>query len=125
MSEGQPAHAANRLNKKLFVIFTEPVDGPPPGDRNAARDQHLQYQYDLERRGIMFAAGPFLGPDDTPTGSGLIIYRAPSLEAATEIANNDPFHKLGFRTFRIMPWRVSEGTFALKVSFSTGVYTFD
>jgi uncharacterized protein YciI len=124
MSEiGKPAHNPTKLGKKLYVVFTEPVEAA--GDRMAARAQHLEYQYKLEREGIMFAAGPFLDGNDQPNGSGLIIYRAPSLEAATEIANNDPFHKLGFRKFKIMPWRVSEGTISIKLDYSTGVYKLD
>lgn len=116
-------HAPDKLGKKLYVVLTEPV--PASGDRASARALHLEYQYDLERRGVMFAAGPFLDPADLPNGSGLIIYRAASLEAATEIANNDPFHKLGFRTFKIVPWRVSEGTFGLRINYSTGTYQLD
>ncbi|MGE0628611.1 MAG: YciI family protein [Hyphomicrobiaceae bacterium] len=124
----QPApvtHAPNKLNKRLYVVFTVPVDGDVAGDRAVVRAEHLEYQYELERRGIMFAAGPFLNADGQPNGSGLIIYRADSLEAATEIAKNDPFHRHGFRTFTIMPWRVSEGTFSVRVNYSSGTYHFD
>jgi hypothetical protein len=32
---------------------------------------------------------------------------------------------LGFRKFRIMPWRVSEGTVSIKLDYSTGVYKLD
>jgi uncharacterized protein YciI len=120
---GKPQHAPNKLGKKLYVVFTEPVEAA--GDRQAARAQHLEYQYELERRGVMFAAGPFLDEADQPNGSGLIIYRAASLAEATEIARNDPFHKLGFRKFRVMPWRVSEGTIGIRLNYSTGVYQLD
>ena len=87
MSEtGKSAHSPNKLGKKLYVVFTEPIEAA--GDRMAARAQHLEYQYKLEREGIMFAAGPILDGNDQPSGSCIIIYRAPSLEAATEIANS-------------------------------------
>ncbi len=119
------AHAPNKLNKRLYVVFTTPVEGEVAGDRAAARAEHLEYQYELERRGIMFAAGPFLNKDGQPNGSGMIIYRADSLEAATEIADNDPFHKQGFRRYTIMPWRVSEGTFSVRINYSSGTYQFD
>lgn len=117
------ANSPTKLNKQLYVVFTEPV--PNGGDRAAARAQHLAYQYELERRGIMFAAGPFLDDAGESNGSGMIMYRADSLEHATQIANDDPFHKLGFRKFRIARWRVSEGTFTLRVDFSTGEYKLD
>lgn len=119
----KPAHAPNKLGKRLYVVITEPIEAA--GNRQAARAEHLEYQYKLEREGIMFAAGPFLDERGEPNGSGLIIYRAASLEAATEIARNDPFHKLGFRKFRIMPWRVSEGTLGIRVNYSTGTYQLD
>jgi len=122
-SGNRPAHSHDRFSKKLYVIITEPV--PAAGDRLAARAQHLEYQYKLECEGIMFAAGPFLDANDEPNGSGLFIYRAASLEAATEIARNDPFHRLGFRTFRIMPWRLSEGTLGIRVNYSAGTYQVD
>ena len=119
----KPAHSPNKLGKKLYVVFTEPVEAA--GDRMAARAQHLEYQYELERRGVMFAAGPFLDEGDRPNGSGLIIYRAASLAEATEIARNDPFHAQGFRKFTIMPWRVSEGTIGIRLNYSTGAYQLD
>lgn len=119
----KPVHAPDKLGKKLYVIITVPEEAA--GDRASARAQHLEYQYELERNGTMFAAGPFLDAGDQPDGSGLIIYRAASLEAATEIARNDPFHKLGFRTFTIRPWRVSEGTLGLRVNYSTGTCQLD
>ncbi len=120
---GKPAHSPNKLGKKLYVVFTQPIE--VSGDRMAARAQHLEYQYELERRGVMFAAGPFLDESDQPNGSGLIIYRAASLAEATEIANKDPFHAQGFRTFTIMPWRMSEGTIGIRLNYSTGVYQLD
>lgn len=120
---GKPAHSPNKLGKKLYVVFTEPVESS--GDRMVVRAQHLEYQYGLERRGVMFAAGPFLDENDQPNGSGLIIYRAASLAEATEIANKDPFHAQGFRKFRIMPWRLSEGTIGIRLNYSTGEYQLD
>ena len=119
----KPAHSPTKLGKKLYVVFTEPVEAS--GDRIAVRAQHLEYQYELERRGVMFAAGPFLDESDQPNGSGLIIYRAASLAEATEIASKDPFHAQGFRTFKIMSWRVSEGTIGIRLNYSTGVYQLD
>ena len=118
------AHTPGKLGKKLYVVISEPAAGAA-GDRAAVRAQHLEYQYKLERDGVMFAAGPFLVANDQPNGTGLIIYRAASLEAATEIADNDPFHRLGLRTFRIMPWRVSEGTLGIRVNYSAGTFEID
>jgi uncharacterized protein YciI len=122
-SNARPTHAPDKLGKKLYVVISEPAEHV--GDRSAVRAEHLEYQYKLEREGVMFAAGPFLDGNDQPNGSGLIIYRAASLEAATEIARRDPFHAKGFRKFRIMPWRVSEGTLGIRVNYSSGTYEID
>ena len=48
-------------------------------------------------------------------GSGLIIYRAQSMQQAQEFASQDPMHKKGCRTFKLRKWLVNEGS----PSFST------
>lgn len=111
------------LNKKLYIIFSEPVESS--GNRDAVKQEHYAYQFSLEERGILFAAGPFLGPDDKPMGPGMIIVRAKTLDEAQAIADNDPYHKNGFRKYRIQPWRISEGTFSLRVMYSTGTFELE
>ena len=123
MSADAPTHRPGKFGKLLFAVLSEPIEGA--GDRDAVREQHLAYQYELERRGVMFAAGPFLDAAGKPNGTGLIIYRAGSLAEATAIAAEDPFHRLGFRRFKVMPWRVSEGTFSLRVNYAAGTFEFD
>ncbi len=111
------------LNKTLYVIFSDVVEGS--GDRDAVKAEHYAYQFELEDRGILFAAGPLLGQDSKPMGTGMIVVRAKSMQEAEEIAAGDPFHKHGYRTFRIQPWRISEGTFSLRVNYSDGTFTMD
>ena len=111
------------LRKPFWIIFSEPAPGA--GDRSAAHPEHLAHQYDLEARGILFAAGPFLGADGKPSGPGMIIIRAASEAEARAIAEADPYHKLGLRTFRLQRWMLNEGTLGLRVNFSTGAYEFD
>ncbi len=51
-------------------------------------DEHLDYQRELESRGIMFAAGPLATTDEQHwNGEGLFVYRAESLAAAKAIAD--------------------------------------
>ncbi len=62
----------------------------------------------------------FAGPmsDETGTfmqGIGLIIYRAESLAAARALADADPMHKSGERTYVLRRWLINEGSFTLSV----------
>lgn len=107
------------LAKQLFVVFTEPTGDL--GKVQEARAEHLKYQVEIEQKGIMFAAGPLA--DDSGErwgGDGMIIIRADSMEEATRIAEADPMHSSGARTFRIRPWLMNEGGFNLRVTFSDG-----
>jgi uncharacterized protein YciI len=113
------------LHKRLYVVFTVPAPGKEALIEEVT-PEHLEFQVDLERRGIMFAAGPFLNHDEkTAPEEGMIIYRAGSLQAARDIADSDPMHSSGARTYTIRPWMVNEGGFKLSVSFSDGRYSFD
>ena len=107
------------LAKQLFVVFTEPTGDL--GKVQEARAEHLTYQVEIEQKGIMFAAGPLA--DDSGErwgGDGMIIICADSMEEATRIAEADPMHSSGARTFRIRPWLMNEGGFNLRVTFSDG-----
>jgi uncharacterized protein len=107
------------LAKSLYVVTTQ-----PSGDMGAVMEnieEHLKYQVALERRGILFAAGPTFSRDGTRwEGEGMIVIRADSLEKAYEIADQDPMHKSGAREFDIHPWLLNEGSVTLKVSYSDG-----
>lgn len=52
-----PVMNADKFLKKIFyVVFTRPV--APWEEIAKVIPEHLAYQVDLERRGIMFGAGP-------------------------------------------------------------------
>ena len=107
------------LAKQLFVVFTEPTGDL--GKVQEARAEHLKYQVEIEQKGIMFAAGPLADASgERWGGDGMIIIRADSMEEATRIAEADPMHSSGARTFRIRPWLMNEGGFNLRVTFSDG-----
>jgi uncharacterized protein YciI len=105
------------LQKQLYVIFTEPTSGMGPIMANVK--EHLDYQIDLEKRGILFAAGP-LWTDDGKSwaGEGMVIVRAASREGAVAIAEADPMHKAGARRFKVRPWLVNEGSVTVKIGYS-------
>jgi uncharacterized protein YciI len=103
MADNQPAPAnrltAGMLGKPLWVIVTKAV---------VARDKvlpfleaHLAHQVRLEKEGIMFAAGPLQNEDGSRTESGMIVIRAADAAEARRIADSDPMHKNGVRTYTL------------------------
>lgn len=103
---------------ELFVAISTPVK---LADHVASTlPKHLEYQASLERRGQLAFAGPL--SDDTGelmTGAGLIIYRAADLNEARTLADQDPMHKSGARTYTLRRWLINEGSFSLQIGLST------
>ena len=109
------------LQKELYVVSTKPAPGVTLEKMREMREPHLAFQVELERRGIMFGAGPLFPPGtDMWQGEGMVIIRAASHAEATEIAASDPMHKSGMREFTVREWMMNEGTITLKVSYSNG-----
>ena len=107
------------LQKQLYVVFTTPTDGLGPVMANV--ETHLKFQIELEEKGIMFGAGPFWTDDEQNwEGDGMVIIRAGSLDEARKIAESDPMHQSGARSFTVRPWLLNEGTVTLKVRYSDG-----
>ena len=107
------------LAKRLYVVLTKPAGGMEEVRENLQK--HLKYQFELEANGSMFAAGPFADDNEQEwEGEGMVILRANSLDEARAIAENDPMHKSGARTFRVRPWMMNEGSITLKVTYSNG-----
>ena len=73
--------------------------------------------------GILFAAGPIVDENGQSQGPGMIVIRAKNMKEAKRIADNDPFHKLGYRKYTIRAWMVNEGGFNLRVRYSDGGFT--
>ena len=107
------------LQKQLYAVFTSPANGMGPVMANI--EAHLKFQIELEQKGIMFGAGPFWTDDEKEwQGEGMVIIRAGSLAEAKAIAETDPMHNSGARTFRVRPWLLNEGTVTIKVTYSDG-----
>lgn len=111
------ARAEGLAAREYFIVFTEPA-----GDRLAVQDNlkpHLDYQRELEKRGVIVAAGPLSDErGEEWTGKGMIIYRAANIAEARQIADADPMHSRGIRTYKIIPWLMNEGSFTLSVSLA-------
>ena len=65
----------------------------------------------------MFAAGPLSQEDGTRYG-GMFVLRANSFEEARAIADADPLHKAGLRSYTLMRWTVNEGSYSVRVNYS-------
>lgn len=110
------------LQKQLFAIFTRPVNGLGPVFANM--EEHLNFQIGLEREGVMFAAGPMWTDDgESWEGDGLVIVRAASREAAIAIAERDPMHRAGARSYHVRPWLINEGTVTLRLDYSSQTFS--
>jgi uncharacterized protein len=109
-------NTAEMLQKDLYVIFTRPV--APREEIMKLLPKHLERQVELEKQGILFAAGPMEPEDDTKPRTGMIIIRADSFEHANEIAMGDPFHAEGLREFDIWNWSMNEGSFTVTINYS-------
>ncbi len=127
MSSGIPKAALkaggtkDMLQKELYVISTKPAPGVTLEKMREMVPPHLEFQVDLEKRGIMFGAGPLFPPDsDMWQGEGLVIIRAASIAEAKQIAASDPMHSSGMREYTVREWMMNEGTITVKVSYSTG-----
>ena len=113
--------SSEMLNKDLYVIITKPTNGMEPVMENL--DEHLKFQVSLEKKGIMFGAGPFWEENEIDwNGEGMVIIRANSINHAKEIANSDPMHSSGARSFIVRPWLLNEGNIEVSLDYSTGKF---
>lgn len=124
MASGVPAKDViknakeHALCKQLYYIQTTPKNGIEPIMENLK--EHLEFQGKLEKDGIMVGAGPIFTDDgETWEGEGMVIVRADSIEDAKKIADSDPMHKSGARSYRVRPWLMNEGSLTVTVKFSS------
>jgi len=112
------AKSRGALALELYVAHSVPSKGPQ--DVKASLPAHLAYQAELERAGALAFAGPM--SDETGEhmqGVGMIVYRAETLEAARALADGDPMHKSGARSYTLRRWMINEGSLNLSVGLST------
>ncbi|MBR9864818.1 MAG: hypothetical protein GYB24_15370 [Rhodobacteraceae bacterium] len=111
------AKSRGALALELYVAISVPAKSPE--EVKASLPDHLSYQSKLEQAGSLAFAGPM--SDETGAhmqGQGLIIYRAPSLEAARALADQDPMHESGARSYVMRRWLINEGSLNISVGLS-------
>ena len=116
MSVTNTHHTNEMLQKDLYVIFTRPV--APREKIMELLPKHLERQVELEKQGILFAAGPMEPQENDKPRTGMIIIRADSFEDAHAIALEDPLHAAGLREFDIWNWSMNEGSFTVTIRYS-------
>ena len=111
------ARTRGALALELFVVQSMPA--APPETIRATLPDHLAYQRSLEEAGSLVFAGPL--SDETGQemqAMGMIVYRAESFEAARALAEGDPMHARGARSFTLRKWLVNEGSFSVSVQLA-------
>jgi len=104
--------------KQLYVYFSTPNEGVTRVMQDV--EPHLQHLYRLEREGKLIFSGPFADNDDTDfPGDGMVVLRCENIQEAIAIAEADPFHKSGVRSYTVRPWQMNEGVIHLQVTNST------
>ena len=112
------AKSRGALALELFVAMSQPAKDPAA--LKAVLPDLLAYQSKLESLGQLAFAGPL--SDETGEqmqGMGMMIYRADSFDAARALAEADPMHATGARTFTLRRWMINEGSMTLSVGLST------
>lgn len=101
------SHRRGMPGDLLFAIFSTPVDGWAPLKPYA--DAHKAYLDDLQAEGVLFGTGPLCSEDGLHCdGDGLHLLRVASIEGARELADRDPMHRAGVKTYRIRPWILNQ-----------------
>lgn len=104
------------LRLQLYVVISSAVSLTAVYEHLA---EHLAYVRQLEERHVLFAAGPLFSDDGAFfEGNGLLVFRASSVEEARAIADADPFHSSGSRTYHLRPWLLNDGSISIRVSLS-------
>jgi uncharacterized protein YciI len=97
--------------EQCWVINNEVVDPPPQIalSPEALRELHHQFIHELEHKGILVGAGPFLDDAGNRFGTGMIIFRCATRAEAEKIANSEPYIAHGVRRLKLLPWQRTAG----------------
>lgn len=104
------------LGKEMYLVVTSPVRSPQIDATWLGK--HLAHQVELEKRGVLFAAGPLYSRESDLPVAGMFVLRAGSFEEAEAMARTDPLHAAGLRSFTLQKWRVNEGCITVTVNLS-------
>lgn len=99
------------LAKLTYIITSNPVrPGPELEEIWRVLPQHIDYWEALAAEGKVFGGGPIWrteSPRDRWWGVGSIVVEANSEDEAKQMAEKDPMHLEGVRSFTVAPWLVN------------------
>ena len=118
---------AKLQREQCYLIMMRPAENPKVVSIPQAemRLEHHDYLVDMERRGILFAAGPLRDDEGWERGHGLLIFRASNRTEATEWAMQEPYTKYGQREVEVIPWQRNEGTISINLRLADGFLEID
>ncbi|MGE5540126.1 MAG: YciI family protein [Gemmatimonas sp.] len=118
---------ASLSREQCYVLMMRPNPDAPPMPRPAEemRIVHHEYLLDLERRGVLFGAGPFVDETGNRVGAGMIIIRAANRSEAESIGLAEPYTAAGQRLMEFIPWQRNEGSVRINLRFADGVLEVD
>jgi uncharacterized protein YciI len=105
--------------KPLFVVLRTPKNLDCFSE---LLEVHLQWAIAAEKRGEIFASGPFVGDGVPGALGGMTLLRAASLEEARQLVAEDPFIREGVYDVHIRQWLMMEGEITVKIRFSDRSY---
>jgi uncharacterized protein len=99
--------AGERRREQCWVINNEVVDPRPAAapSQEELTARHHDFIHDLEAKGLLVGAGPFLDDTGNRFGTGMIIIRAATRAEAQAIANAEPYIAHGVRRLKLVPWQ--------------------
>ena len=112
-ADGMPGaeHMSERAREQCWVINNEVVEPRPAcaPPQEELVDKHHAFIHDLEAKGMLVGAGPFLDDTGARFGTGMIIFRCATRAEAEKIANSEPYIANGVRRLKLMPWQKIAG----------------
>lgn len=113
--------------EQCYLCWMRPnPDAPPlPASAEEMRLVHHDYLVDLERKGALFAAGPFVDETGQRHGAGLLIIRAKTRAEAEALAFAEPYTKAGQRLMELTPWQRNEGVINMSLRLADGALEID
>lgn len=116
MDYKETARSRGALAHELYIVESRPI--ADPAKMQEILPDHLAYMNGLEQDGHLFLAGPISNEEGTEVAGGMLVYHAQSLDHARELAENDPMHARGGRTFTLRRWLINEGGLSMTVRFN-------
>ncbi|WP_136659281.1 YciI family protein [Nitratireductor sp. XY-223] len=102
------ARQRGSLAAEFFMVRSTPI--APPERVKEILPRHLAYQVSLQDQHKLVFAGPVSDESgENMMGEGMMIYRADSEADARALADADPMHAEGGRSYTMRRWLINEG----------------